>query len=169
MIVFLDIETRALAQDVGGWLALKNGDGGMSCAITIADPGHIVRVWDDHTTEALAAYLESADTVVTWNGFRFDLRVIEGLLGRALLLREHIDLKLERRAKGLDDEAQKILGRGKTGHGEDAPSLATEGRWAELIQYCIDDVELTRDIYYATLEDSTHGQKDATDHSEPGV
>ena len=154
--VFLDIETRALAADVGGWDALLRGEGGMSIAVTIEEPGNITRVWDDHTIEALAAYLEAADEVVTWNGFRFDIRVIESLLGRTLLLQDHRDLKMEfGEPLSLEKAGQRYVGRGKTGHGEDAPALATEGRWGELVQYCIDDVELTRDVYHATTQEGS--------------
>jgi uncharacterized protein YprB with RNaseH-like and TPR domain len=152
MRIFLDIETRCLAEECGGWGELKRGAGGISVAVTIAetDDVSVVRIWDDTTLPELASYLEAAEDVVTWNGFRFDIQVIENLLGRSLLLNNHRDLKMELKSQSLEKAGQQYVGRGKSGSGIDAPALLREGRIAALVQYCLDDVELLRDVFHAT-------------------
>jgi len=48
---------------------------------------------------------------------------------------------------GLDSICELTLGRGKSGDGAHAPVLYQQGRWAELIDYNIQDVVLTRDLF----------------------
>lgn len=50
---------------------------------------------------------------------------------------------------GLDSIAMRTLGlvEAKTGHGAHAPELYQEGRWAELIDYNMQDVRLTKDLF----------------------
>ena len=107
-----------------------------------------------------ARHLESADIVVTHTGSTFDVPCIEGILGRALVLRNHIDLYVEI-SKGcmrrgikttagdlkLDTLCRKNLGRGKIEHGSHAEQLVSEGRWADVFNYCLSDVQLTHDLY----------------------
>ena len=150
MRVFLDIETRALADEVGGWGELRRGAGGISIIVTLEDPDNGMAVWDEYSLPELAEYLVRADEVITWNGFHFDIPVIENMLGRSLALNNHRDLKMELKARSLEEAGQRYCGRGKTADGTDAVRFLREGRIAELVNYCRDDVELLRDIYYAT-------------------
>ncbi len=48
----------------------------------------------------------------------------------------------------LENLAQKNLGRGKTGRGELAPVLWLDGRKQEVINYCINDVKLLKQLYF---------------------
>lgn len=50
---------------------------------------------------------------------------------------------------GLDSVASHTLGPRyrKTGHGAHAPKLYQDGKWAELFDYCQQDVRLTRDLF----------------------
>lgn len=47
----------------------------------------------------------------------------------------------------LENLAQAVLGRGKTGNGAMAPILWREKKYKEVIDYCNNDVQLTADIY----------------------
>jgi DEAD/DEAH box helicase domain-containing protein len=96
--------------------------------------------------------------IVGFNSEGFDVPVIEGLMKRKLRLKEHFDIFLKlklaiRRVGGplkgnrLHDVGLRTVGRGKSGDGAHAPQLANEGRWAELFQYCMNDVHLTHDIF----------------------
>lgn len=156
-IVFFDTEIRLSVEEVGGWYAASHGEAGMSAAVTILyeEGRQTIHLWDDHKAEALAMYLEEADLVVTFNGQDFDLPLIAALAGREIQLTEHYDIckvvrKAAKQRKGykLNDICIRTLGRGKTGEGAMAPTLAAQGRWAELFEYCLRDVELTRDLFW---------------------
>lgn len=152
--IYLDLETRALAADLpGGWPELLGGAGGISIAVTIADSGE-TKYWDDHNVEALAFYLESADTVVTYNGTRFDLCIIAALAGRHLNLQRHYDLCREISGPrcSLDSLAKGTLGVGKNNDALLAPTLARQGKWAELVSYCHNDVILLQKLYHYAQE-----------------
>lgn len=154
-VVCFDLETRKLADEVGGWDALKRGEGGVSCLVvwdSITDHHHI---YTSETLLAAAVHLESADVVLSFNGIEFDIPVLEGCIGRRVATKAHLDLlrliwsAIAGRRKGntLDETAKRTLGRGKIGSGTSAPRLAEEGRWQELFTYCAGDVFLTRDLF----------------------
>jgi DEAD/DEAH box helicase domain-containing protein len=169
-VVVFDVETRKLAQDLGcaetpcahdrrscGWDALKRGEGGLSVIALWDSFDGRMYLYDMNTMEGLAHHLESADIVVGFNSMEFDVKPIEGIINRKLRLKEHVDLlqliwtslrQRGARLKGntLDDVSKRTIGRGKSGDGLHAPQLADEGRWAELFQYCMDDVDLTREL-----------------------
>jgi DEAD/DEAH box helicase domain-containing protein len=169
--VVFDVETRKLAQDLGcefkpcyhsrnecGWDALKGGEGGLSAIVVWDSLEEKPYLYDDKTLEACAKHLESADYVIGFNSAEFDVKPIEGILDRRLVLKEHIDLlqliwrelrRRNQRVKGntLDEVGRRTIGVGKSGDGMHAPALANEGRFAELFQYCMDDVTLTHNIF----------------------
>jgi len=62
----------------------------------------------------------------------------------------------------LDSVAGTTIGRRKTGHGADAPRLFKEKRWCELIEYCVADVAIERDLVafvdrYGYIVSERHG------------
>ena len=159
-VAIFDLETRKLADEVeGGWDAIKRGEGGIT-AVAVWDTKHKrMALYDEHTIEACAMHLEAADLVVGYNSASFDIPIIEGVLGRKLRLKHSFDILIsvwealrargDRKVKGnkLDEVARRTIGRGKTGSGAMAPELARQGRWAELFSYCMNDTELTRDLF----------------------
>lgn len=165
-ILFFDLETRLHASDLhpfdrdAGWAALRSGKGGIS-AIAIYDTKMgWPYLYDDHSIEAAVMHLESADAVVGFASKSFDVPVIEGIIGRKLAIPFHYDILEEmtstyaawggKRSKGdftLDNVCKRTLGRGKIEHGSHAKALATEGRWGQLFNYCLDDVHLTYDLF----------------------
>jgi len=165
-IVVFDLETRLDPREISpddesaGWDALKRGEGGIS-ALVIHD---LTEGWpyfyDDHTAHVAARHLERADVVVGFRSHAFDIPCLEGVVGRCLALREHVDLyrevariNAERGVVGqkgdftLDAICRRTLGRGKNDSGAHAPQLAREGRWAQLFHYCLNDVRLTTDLF----------------------
>jgi hypothetical protein len=123
-------------------------------------------LYDDHSILAAARHLEAADVVVSFRGEAFDVPCMEGLAGRRLRLREHIDLyawiaraNAQRGIVGtkgdftLDAVCRRTLGRGKNGSGAHAPDLAVAGRFGELFNYCLHDVRLTRDLLLRIARD----------------
>lgn len=175
--VVFDIETRRMAADVGGWDALRRGVGGVS----------VIAIWDSTTKQthfyndraegespehhietgsldAAVAHLERATLVLGYNSKGFDVPVLEGLIGRRLALREHIDLleliwasariHVGGRLRGnkLGHVAKRTLGRDKLEDGSTAPELADRGEWDRLFAYCADDADLTRELFLYALE-----------------
>lgn len=157
-VVTFDLETRKLAQDLeGGWAALKRGEGGISCLVGWSSTSGRPHIFGENTLGDAVSLIENADCVVSFNGVRFDVPVLEGVFGRNLAIKHHIDLlqlvwsALSDRGEGhkgnsLGELSERTLGIAKSGSGLLAPALADEGRWAELIDYCIHDVLLTRKL-----------------------
>lgn len=160
MVVF-DLETRRLAAEVGGWDALRSGKGGISAVVVWDSTTHRPHIYDSHRLADAAKHLEAADVVLSFNGIEFDVPVLEGVLGRRLVLPIHLDLlqliwkSLTGRRKGntLDEIAKRTLNEGKIEKGTHAPALADEGRWGELFDYCLHDVELTRRLFRVVQRD----------------
>lgn len=170
-VVVFDIETRKLAQDLGcdikpcmhennqcGWDALKRGEGGLSVICVWDSLTQRVHFYDMHSILNCVAHLEAADIVVGFNSEDFDIKPLEHLIGRKLVLKKHIDIlqliwnalrERGKRLKGntLNDVCMRNIGQGKTGESMHAPQLADDGRWAELFDYCVSDVYLTLNLY----------------------
>lgn len=162
-VVTFDIETRRLAAEIGGWDALRAGKGGISVAAVWDSITGRIHLYDDRTAGQLAEHLESADVVQSFNGKAFDVPVIEGIVGRRLIIPIHLDLldliwkalsQRGERRKGntLNEVAARTLGESKPLSGVLAPQLADEGRWAELFDYCVGDVDLTKRLFEFTLD-----------------
>lgn len=165
-IIFFDLETRKHASDLNpedndaGWDALRRGEGGISALVLFDTKDQWLYTYDDHSIQAAARHLESADVIVGFRSEKFDVPVVEGVLGRSLRLKYHYDIYTEiARAnanrgivglKGdftLDSVAKRNVGRGKVEHGSNAKELAARGNWGRLFYYCGDDVHLTRDLF----------------------
>lgn len=95
---------------------------------------------------------ESADMLVSWNGDHFDVPILNkyypGDLTRikSLDLMKEVQAVIGRRIK-LDTVAEATLGVNKSGGGSDAINWWREGKFQQVIDYCIDDVKLTKQIY----------------------
>jgi DEAD/DEAH box helicase domain-containing protein len=153
--VVFDIETKKLADEVGGWANLKRGDGGISVLVLWDSATGRFHIYDQNTLDEAARHLEDADVVLSFNGEKFDREVIEGILGRRLCLRQHYDLllmiwdSLPCRQKGhtLGEVGERTLNQKKSGESNMAPALFNQGRFAELHDYCLADVHLTRRLF----------------------
>jgi uncharacterized protein YprB with RNaseH-like and TPR domain len=115
-------------------------------------------IFDENTLSDAAELLSSADCILSFNGVKFDLPIIEGIMGEKVQIREHLDLlQLIWAATGeygshkggykLTECCERSLGIAKNGDGALAPALAEQGRWCELIDYCLHDVYLTRKLF----------------------
>jgi DEAD/DEAH box helicase domain-containing protein len=165
-IIVFDVETRKWASDLdpenieAGWDALRAGKGGASAICLYDSELDWCYTYDDNTTQAAAKHLEAADLIVGFRSEKFDVPVVEGLLGRRLRIRQHYDIyteiartNAERGLVGgkgdftLNSVAKRNLGRGKIDHGANARNLCMQGRFGALFNYCLDDVHLTRDLF----------------------
>jgi DEAD/DEAH box helicase domain-containing protein len=155
--LYFDLEVRRGPDEYGGDWERVRREGGVSVLCIWDEREGRPYFYDDHTLAEAAEKLSSADLVVSFNGAWFDVPLLENHLLRNISLVEHLDLfalvksGLDRAGKsfrghGLDALAQATLGKGKNGSASRAPELARVGRWAELTNYCLEDVLLTRDL-----------------------
>jgi DEAD/DEAH box helicase domain-containing protein len=155
--LYFDLEVRRGPDEFGGDWERVRKEGGVSVLCIWDEREDRPYFYDDHTLAEAAERLSSAELVVSFNGAWFDVPLIENHLMRNLQLNEHVDLfalvkhGLDRvgksfRGHGLDALAQSTLGHGKNGSASRAPELARMGHWAELTNYCLEDVLLTRDL-----------------------
>lgn len=166
-IIVFDLEVRRSKDEVGGWDALRRGEGGISALAAWDSLDNWVQLYDDTNPVDAAEHLEQADILVGYASSTFDQPCLEGHIDRKLRTREHYDIYADiKRAlferdgrefqKGykLNEICLRCLGEGKTEHGAHAPQLASEGQWARLFRYCMHDVRLTRDLlHYIIRED----------------
>ena len=145
---------------------------GIACAATASDRGHtrwFGRSQDGDTnhqmsmTEAseLVEFLMHAHqddmTIVTWNGIGFDWQVLAEESGRAedcrILANAHVDMMyllfcIKGYPLGLAAAAAGMHVGGKTDGvtGAKAPEMWAEGQHKQVIEYCVQDAELTLEI-----------------------
>jgi DEAD/DEAH box helicase domain-containing protein len=149
----LDVETQYLSDEVpGGWNAVDK----FRVAVVVTwDEKNGSRVWYENDVPQLLAELQAFSPIVTFNGDNFDFKVLSAY-GSVNFLREKstdmlaiLSKKLGFRVK-LESVAQATLRRGKTGSGTESVEWWRSGDPAQrqkVIDYCKQDVELTRDLY----------------------
>ena len=108
---------------------------------------------------AVADLFEVANRIVGFSINRYDVPVLQAYFGRLregvkpdLWQKERVDLLKEiEMATGsrisLSKVAEANLGAGKDMKGAEAPELYRAGKIAELKEYCLKDVRLTKEIY----------------------
>lgn len=149
----LDVETQYLSHEVpGGWNAIER----FKVALVVTwDEKNGFRVWYENDLSRLLEELERFQPIVTFNGERFDFRVlsaygpVDDLYGKSLDMLVQLNRKLGFRVK-LDSLALATLGRGKNGTGTECVDWWRSGdpvQRQRVVDYCKMDVELTRDLY----------------------
>lgn len=150
----VDIETKTLVDAVGGWKNFKQLEISVACAFD-SRTGEMLAYRENELSKLIELCYERV--VVGYNINGFDLPVMEkyGLdLGRL----DVFDLMLEvQNVSGwkfvkLDRVAQATLGVGKSAEGTQAVTWWEEGKVDEIIEYCKQDVAVTRDVFIHGLE-----------------
>jgi hypothetical protein len=136
------------------WDFARAGGCGISCVVLFDSETERFHLYDMNNLEECMAHLNSADLLVGYNSIEFDTSVIQAVTGQQLVPQQYDILKeiwtaLGHFQKGykLGDVCGRALNLEKSGAGDSAPSLAGQGRWAELMDYCLNDVHLTRCLY----------------------
>ena len=166
----LDVETQYLSHEVpGGWNAVER----FRVAFVVTwDRQHGLRTWYEDDAAKLLKEAEFYDPIVTFNGERFDFKVlsaygpVEHLYRRSKDMLVLLSRELGFRVK-LDSLAKATLGRGKDGSGTDCVDWWRSGdpvQRQKAIEYCKMDVELTRDIYLFARQNSYLMIDDARQH-----
>lgn len=161
--VILDVEIQKTIEELpNGW---DDSDKmGVSVAVLYEYKSDRFRIYGPNDLECLRERLLKADRISGYNIWRFDYNVIWGLPRGAtvdalrlktndILLRIWRSLGLSttdsssaRKGWRLDQVMRATFGIGKIGNGADAPKWYQAGEIHRVINYCIDDVALERDL-----------------------
>lgn len=172
MPVIYDVEVLKGPDEVeGGW---ENPEAmGFGTAVVYDTAPDRYFFYGPQDKQKLIKMLHGHRDVVSFNGVRFDNRVLmgndylseDGLWDNTDLLLLAVRAKFpgcadvkeaedKHGAKavhdntlGLDGLAHGTLGRGKTGHGAHAPKLIAAGDWAGVFEYNLEDVRLTYKLW----------------------
>jgi DEAD/DEAH box helicase domain-containing protein len=154
-IVYFDLETQKLAQDVGGWgnTHLMR----VSVAVIYDSLEKRFLAFTEDEIDSLLAHLEKADLVVGFNVKRFDYTVLGAYTSEDLGelntfdILEDIHQRLGFRL-GLDHLAVETLKKGKSADGFQAVEWFNRGEMEKLTDYCRQDVAVTRDLFQYGLD-----------------
>ena len=150
-----DLETKKSAAEVGGWHRAERM--GVSIGVVYDSREDRFFAYREHEMEELVERLFSCELVVGFNNLKFDNRVLSAYTGRDLSALPALDILHEIRTRlgyrlSLDRIAEHTLGRKKSASGLDALRWYAEGRFDLIEEYCVRDVEITRDVYLFGLK-----------------
>jgi len=159
-IITYDIE---IAQEVDDfpdrWEAARRGECGIASVILYDTDSGRYHIYDTRTLSTCVAHLNSASLLVGFNSVEFDGPVVEAVSGERLIAPQYDILQAVWRAcgkkhkgYGLGPICERTIGLGKSGDGERAPKLFKEGRFAELHDYNLNDVYMTRILFNHIIE-----------------
>lgn len=149
-IVF-DVETKKSFDEVGG----RNNLAALGVSVLGAYfyRDGTFKAYEEHELSEFENELEKADRVIGFNIHNFDLPVLQPYMKHMALnilptldIFDDVTAKLKHRIS-LDALSKATLGAQKSGHGLEALQWFREGRIQEVKDYCLKDVELTRDLY----------------------
>jgi len=175
--VVLDIETSNTFQEVGGYFTDKL-DMSVVCAYFYETDS-----WQSYTQETVSELfkrLEHCDGIIGYNTISFDIPVLNRYYPGDLLKISQIDLlAIIERSLGfrikLDDVAAATIGTRKSAHGLLAVEWWKQGRVQDVIDYCLQDVKVTKEVYefglkngYILFDDRTGERRQVfVDFSDP--
>lgn len=149
-VVFFDVETQRSFDEVGGRHNISKL--GLSAAVTYSTTDNAFHHYTEETVGDLIAELQAADLVVGFNVIRFDYVVLQPYSDEPLKkiptvdMLDHIHKRLGFRVS-LDNLAGATLGAAKSADGLQAVRWYKQGRIQEILDYCQQDVEVTRQLY----------------------
>lgn len=146
----LDIETRRSAKEVGGWN--KADKMGVSCAILYDSKTDMYKEYLQDDIKALCHDLKKSDLVIGFNIIQFDYKVLSGISDFDFYSLPTCDLLLKVHERlgyrlSLDHLASQTLGSRKSADGLMALEWWRQGKIDKIIEYCKQDVKVTKDLY----------------------
>ena len=149
-IVYFDLESQKLFQDVGGRDASRLL---LACGVTWSTQRNDFAVYWEKDARALVTELKSADRVVGFNILYFDYEVLKPYAPgenfrsfRSLDLLQDIQRALNFRLS-LDTIAKATLGATKTADGVQSVEWYRNGELDKVAEYCKSDVDITRRVH----------------------
>ena len=149
-IVYFDVESQKLFQDVGGRDPSRLL---LACGVTWSTARNDFSVYWEKDAPALIAELKSADRVVGFNIIGFDYEVLKPYARsenfrafRTTDMLQDIYRTLNFRLS-LDSIAKATLGATKTADGLQSVEWFRNGELEKVAEYCKSDVDITRRVY----------------------
>ena len=149
-IVYFDLESQKLFQDVGGRDASRLL---LACGVTWSTQRDDFAVYWEKDAPALVAELNAADQVVGFNILYFDYEVLKPYAPRENFrsfrttdMLQDIQRALNFRLS-LDTIAKATLGITKTADGIQSVAWYQNGDLEKVAEYCKSDVDITRRVY----------------------
>jgi DEAD/DEAH box helicase domain-containing protein len=149
-LVYFDLETQKLFEDVGGRDASKLL---LACGVTYSTAKNDFSVYWEKDAAALVAELKSADKVIGFNIKSFDYQVLQPYTPqenfrslRSVDMLDDIFRMLGFRIS-LDSLAKACLGTTKTADGIQSVEWFRAGELDKVAEYCKADVDITRRVY----------------------
>jgi DEAD/DEAH box helicase domain-containing protein len=149
-VLFFDVETQRSFDEVGGRHNIRKL--GLSAAVTFSTADDAFHRYVEEDATELIVDLKAADLVVGFNVLNFDYEVLRAYTDDPLDsiptvdMLDHIYKRLGFRVS-LDNLAGTTLGTKKSADGLQAVRWYKQGRMQEILDYCQQDVEVTRQLY----------------------
>ena len=145
-----DLETQRSAAEVGGWHRAHLMK--VSCAVLYDSKENRFIDFMEDQIDQFIEHLQSFDLIVGFNIKRFDYQVLKGYSDFNFKKLKNLDILQEVKEYlgfrlSLAHLATTTLGTNKTADGLQALQWWQEGRILEIIEYCRQDVKITRDLY----------------------
>lgn len=161
-LVVFDVETKKAFDEVGGYFPEKlgvsvSGVWYSTTSSTSLGAGGVLRAFREEEFPEMFKIFETADRIVGFNSIDFDMATLKPYYIGDLLklpnfdILQEVEKKVGYRVK-LDALAKETLGIQKGGNGLDAITYYHEGDWEKLSKYCLQDVEITRDLYFHAVK-----------------
>ncbi len=150
-LVFFDLETQNLFQDVGGRSNIEKLR--VACAITWSSEKNDFSVYWEQDVPALISELKSATKVIGFNLRGFDYQVLQPYSSDTRFASiPTLDLLLDLQkllgfSISLDSIASATLGATKTADGVQSVEWFRAGELEKVAEYCKADVDITRRVY----------------------
>ncbi len=149
-IVYFDVETQRLADEVGGWDYIDRM--GLAVAVTYSTARGGFEYYTEENVNALIDELVHADLVVGFNILHFDYTVLRPYTTRDLQQLPSLDIMCEiQRQLGhrvkLENCANATLGVSKGGDGVQAVQWFRQGLIDQVARYCMQDVDIVRRLH----------------------
>lgn len=148
--IVLDIETKNAFADVGGHQYVEKLDASLVGIYSYNKNEY--SHFKENEWDKLAPILQNASLLIGFSINRFDLPVLKKYFNFNLMSLPRLDLLDEVEINygqrvGLDVLAKTNLGIGKTHYGLEAIEFYKNNDWQSLIDYCLHDVRITKELY----------------------
>ena len=148
--IFFDLETKYLADEVGGWNNIHKME--LAVAVTYSTGDAAYRRFTEEQAAELVAELQRADLIVGYNVVRFDYTVLQPYTDVPLQQLPTVDMlqDIHRRLGfrlSLDAVASASLNTNKSADGVQAVRWFRQGEVDKVLDYCQRDVQVTREVY----------------------